>query len=176
MLLEKRHLSPWSTQGCHTPRFVISMLSAKHNKTRQGRRAAEDEMVREHHQSRDVNLSKLQKTADFPGGASGKEYARQCRRHQRCRFDSWVGKIPWRKAWHPTLGSLPRESHGQRSLSGYRPWGLRELTWLRWLPMHTGGQNRMGKPRHAAAHGVAKSLTQLSDRTATTHIDKTANS
>ena len=119
MLLEKRHLSPCSTQGCHTPRCVISMLSAKHNKTRQSRRAAEDEMVTEHHQSRDVNLSKLQKTADFPGGASGKEYARQCRRHQRCRFDSWVVKIPWRKAWHPTPGSLPRESHGQRSLAGH---------------------------------------------------------
>ena len=34
----------------------------------------------------------------FPGGASGKEPVCQCRRHKRCRFNSWVGKIPWRRA------------------------------------------------------------------------------
>ena len=26
----------------------------------------------------------------------------QCRRHKRCGFDTWVWKIPWRKAWQPT--------------------------------------------------------------------------
>ena len=35
----------------------------------------------------------------FPGGPSGKEPACQCRRHKRCVFDSWVWKIPCRKAW-----------------------------------------------------------------------------
>ena len=30
----------------------------------------------------------------FPGGASGKEPTCQCKRHQRYRFDLWVGKIP----------------------------------------------------------------------------------
>ena len=30
----------------------------------------------------------------FPGGASGKEPACQCRRPKRLGFDSWVGKIP----------------------------------------------------------------------------------
>ena len=35
------------------------------------------------------------------GGTSGKEPACQCRRHKRYRFDSWVGKIPWRRAWQP---------------------------------------------------------------------------
>ena len=32
-------------------------------------------------------------------------------------------KIPWRRAWWPTRGFLPRESQGQRSLEGYSPWG-----------------------------------------------------
>ena len=32
------------------------------------------------------------------------------------RLDPWVGKIPWRRAWHPTPGFLPGESHGQRNL------------------------------------------------------------
>ena len=42
-------------------------------------------------------------------------------------FDPWVGKIPWRRKWHPTPGFLPEESHGQRSLAGYSPWGHKEL-------------------------------------------------
>ena len=55
----------------------------------------------------------------FPGGASGKEPACQCRRHG---FHPWVGKIPWRREWLPTLVFLPGESQGQRSLVGYSPW------------------------------------------------------
>ena len=31
----------------------------------------------------------------------------------RHRFDPWVGKIPWRRVWHPTPGFLPGKSHGQ---------------------------------------------------------------
>ena len=33
-----------------------------------------------------------------------------------------------RRAWQPTLLFLPRESHGQRSLVGYSPWGFKD--WL----------------------------------------------
>ena len=54
----------------------------------------------------------------FPGGPSGKEPACQCRRCKRCRFDPWVRKTPWRRAWQPTPVLLPGESHGQRSLVG----------------------------------------------------------
>jgi len=39
----------------------------------------------------------------------------------RCRFDPWVGKIPWRRAWQPTPVFLPEESHEQGSLVGYSP-------------------------------------------------------
>ena len=42
---------------------------------------------------------------------------------QETGFDPWVGMIPWRREWLPTPVSLPRESHGQRSLAGYSPWG-----------------------------------------------------
>ena len=41
--------------------------------------------------------------------------------------DPWVGKIPWRRAWQPTLVFLPGELHGQRSLAGYSPCGCKEL-------------------------------------------------
>jgi len=57
----------------------------------------------------------------FPGGASDKELACQCRRCKRHGFNSWVRKIPWRRAWQPLPGFLPGESHGQRSLAGYSP-------------------------------------------------------
>ena len=59
----------------------------------------------------------------FPAGASGKEPACQFRRHG---FDSWVWKIPWRRAWQPTPVFLPGESQGQRSLLGYSPQGGNE--------------------------------------------------
>ena len=62
----------------------------------------------------------------FPGGASDKEPACQCRRHKRRGFDSWVRKVLWRKAWQPTPVFLPGESHGQRSLVGGRLWGHTE--------------------------------------------------
>ena len=62
----------------------------------------------------------------FPGGTSGKELTCQCRRHKRLRFDPWIGKIPWRKAWQPTPVFLPGESHGQRNLVGYSTKGCKE--------------------------------------------------
>ena len=53
----------------------------------------------------------------------GKEPTCQCRRCKRHRFDPWVRKIPWRRAWQPTPVFLPGESHGQRSLVDYRVCG-----------------------------------------------------
>ena len=41
---------------------------------------------------------------------SGKESTCQCKRLRRFRFDLWVGKIPWRRAWQPTPVFLPGES------------------------------------------------------------------
>ena len=55
-----------------------------------------------------------------------KKPACQRRRHERPRFDPWVGRIPWRRAWQHTPAFLPGESHGQRSLAGYSPWGHQE--------------------------------------------------
>ena len=41
---------------------------------------------------------------------------------QETGFDSWVGKIPWRRAWQPTPVFLLENPHGQRSLAGYSPY------------------------------------------------------
>ena len=45
---------------------------------------------------------------------------------QRCRFNPWVWKIPWRRKWQPILVFLPGKFHGQRRLAGYRLWGHKE--------------------------------------------------
>ena len=37
-----------------------------------------------------------------------------------------LGRIPWRRRWHPTPVFLPGKFHGQRSLAGYSPWGHKE--------------------------------------------------
>ena len=42
-------------------------------------------------------------------------------------FDPWVGKIPWSRKWQPTPVFLLGKFHGQRILSGYTPWGCKEL-------------------------------------------------
>ena len=56
-----------------------------------------------------------------------KESACQCRRYG---FDSWVGKIPWRRKWQATPVFLPGESHRQ---TGYSPWGCKESDMTKWL-------------------------------------------
>ena len=57
-------------------------------------------------------------------------WLRICLQCRRPRFDSWVGKIPWRSKRQPTPVFLSVESHGQRSLAGYSPWGCKSRTRL----------------------------------------------
>ena len=45
---------------------------------------------------------------------------------QEMWVQSWIRKIPWRRAWQPTPVFLSGQSHGQRSLVGYSPWGLKK--------------------------------------------------
>ena len=73
----------------------------------------------------------------FPDSDRGKEPTCQPRRRTRCGFDPWVGKIPWRRAWQPTLEFLPWESRGQRSSVLRRVHRVTKgQTWLKWLSMH----------------------------------------
>ena len=43
---------------------------------------------------------------------------------------------PRRRKWQPTPVILPGESHGQRSLAVYSPWGCKESDTTRWLNHH----------------------------------------
>ena len=48
--------------------------------------------------------------SSLPVGTSGKAPVCQFRRHKRYGFNLWVGKIPRRRAWQPTLVYLPENS------------------------------------------------------------------
>ena len=63
-------------------------------------------------------------TIGLPRWLSGKESACQSR---RWGFNPWVRKILWKRNWQPTPVFLPGKCHGQRSLAGYGPWGLKRV-------------------------------------------------
>ena len=75
-----------------------------------------------------TRLSNLTELTDMftvlPWWLRGWKSCLQCR---RLGFDPCVRKIPQWREWLPTPVFLPRESHGQRSLVGYSPWGHKEL-------------------------------------------------
>ena len=50
-------------------------------------------------------------------------------KHETCRrlgIDPWVGKIPWKRKWQPTLVFLPGRSM-EWSLAGCSPWDHKEM-------------------------------------------------
>ena len=60
----------------------------------------------------------------FPGGSDGQESV--CNAGDSGLILGGFVKMPWRRKWQPTLVFLPGESHGQRGLAGYSPWGRKE--------------------------------------------------
>ena len=68
----------------------------------------------------------------FPGGSDGKESA--CSSGDPGLIPQFA-KIPWRRKWQPTPVFLPRRFHGQRSLAGYSPEGLKESDTIEWLTL-----------------------------------------
>ena len=79
---------------------------------------------------------------DFLENASGKESTCQCRNYKSCGFHPWVGKIPWSRKWQPTPVFFPEESHGQRILAGYSPWGHTESDTTEHKCTHTACMNQ----------------------------------
>ena len=83
---------------------------------------------------------------------------------------SW--EDPRRREWQPTPVFLPRESHGQRNLAGYSPWGFKESEQLSdkrfhfhfpvFLPEKSLGQRSL---EGYTIYAVPKSQTQLSAHT-----------
>ena len=102
------------------------------------------------------------------GGASGKEYACQCRRCKKHRFEPWVGKILWRRARQRTSVFLPGKINEQHYL--YSPWSCKKLDltehtciWLEYgrrksLPAL---DTALRKPRSFQRHGLWRASTML---------------
>ena len=66
----------------------------------------------------------IQSPKGFPRGSDGKESA--CNAGDPGSITGLL-RFPWRKKWQPTPEFFPGESHGQRSLAGYSPWGRKAL-------------------------------------------------
>ena len=83
---------------------------------------------------------------------------------ERCGFDPWVGKIPWRREWKPTPIFLPGESHGQRSLVGLQSM-VSQSIWHDWVS--TSHQGNLVKGHKLPATKMSKcwgsSLQQSDD-------------
>ena len=69
---------------------------------------------------------------------------------QEARFDPWVGKVPWKREWPPTLVYLPGGSQGQRSLEGLSPWGLKE----------SDRTEQLLEPKWVKSHGFCRKCHQ----------------
>ena len=76
------------------------------------------------------------------GGSDGKRLSTM--------WETWVQslgrEVPWRRKWQPTPIFLPGESHGQRSLVGYSPWGRKESDTTEWLHFQIGKNEKMTYP------------------------------
>ena len=87
------------------------------------------------------------------------QMVRICLQWGRPGIDPWVGKIPRRRNWQPTPGFLPGESHGQRTLAGYSPWGCKEADTTEAVNTFTSKKKGWGKlcenhnPIHRASWG-----------------------
>ena len=60
----------------------------------------------------------------FPSWNDDKQSACQCRRCRRCGFNSWVGKITWRRKWQPTpVSCLGNQMEKAAWKATYSQWG-----------------------------------------------------
>ena len=96
------------------------------------------------------------KSVGFPGGASSKEPACQCRRQRRQGFGPRFGKIPWRREWHPTPVFLPGESPWVEEPGGLQSMGSQRVR-------HTWSYSAHTQEREICTYGYAKFIHRFSD-------------
>ena len=66
----------------------------------------------------------------FPGVSGGKKKKKKKSSCNVGDVGSIPGKIPWKRAWQPTLVFFPGEFHGQRSPVGYSHGAAKSQTQL----------------------------------------------
>ena len=114
----------------------------------------------------------------FPGGPDGKASA--------CSAEDWSsipgsGRSPGEGNGYPLTGSLPAESHGQRSLVGCSPWGLKELDTTEQLalshslqPLRLPGCGYHHCPLHTTIQSIPGILLGFIRQTSHTYSDVTS--
>ena len=73
----------------------------------------------------------------YPVQYSWTSLVAQLAKNPPAMWETWVGKMPWRRAWQPTSVFLPGKFHGHRSLAGCSPWGHKESDKTEQLNAHT---------------------------------------
>ena len=58
-------------------------------------------------------------------GVPGCQMVKTAPAARRPGSNPWVRTMPWRRKWQPTPVFLTVDFHGERSLVGCSPWGLR---------------------------------------------------
>ena len=75
---------------------------------------------------------------------------------QRCGFNPWVKRVPWRRKSQPTPVFLPRKSHGQRAC----PWGCKRVG-HKWVTKQYSNQRDFVKAHGRECHYSANKPTML---------------
>ena len=89
---------------------------------------------------------------NFLGGSDGKESACSV---VDLGLTPGLGRFPWRREWLSTPVFWPGESHEQRSLVGYSPWGRKELDTTERLSLF---QFELTKSEHLGSVVLARAL------------------
>ena len=78
---------------------------------------------------------------------------------RRYRFNPWIGKFPWRRAWQLTLLFLLGKSHGLRQLQrvgqDWSDWAYTKVTHLTWDVMSSGDWDTQTRLFHSKKASVA---------------------
>ena len=67
----------------------------------------------------------------------GKNPPARCRKHKKCGFDCWVGKIPWRRKCNPFHYSCLENSMDREAWQTIVHRVAKSWTWLKWLSTYT---------------------------------------
>ena len=86
----------------------------------------------------------------FPDGSSSKESVCNAGDTGDVGLILGSGRSPGEGKWQPTPVFLPGESHGQRSLAGYSPWGCKESD----VTEHTHTHTRCLDPQRPDLFGM----------------------
>ena len=77
------------------------------------------------------------------------------------QVQSLGGEDLWRRVWQPTPVFLPGESHGQRRLMGYSPWGHKESDMTEHAHTHKHKISHVSKSWEWRQHLLVSSLSEI---------------